>query len=334
MTTVEQMDARPDTGGWVPPDLVETPPVFVWPPRPAAFIKWLFGYPGYLWPWNALWVVFALFTYFVFLPDLSEMKTLQFGWIAKLLLLHLVMVSVFATIWHVRLYVQRRQDIEFKYNKRWPKANETFLFNSQLYDNMFWTLASGVPIFTAFLVFSLWAMANGWYPIVGWGDHPVYCVVVMLLIPLYREVHFYIIHRLIHWPPLYRTVHSLHHKNSNPGPWSGLAMHPVEHVLFFSGILIHFIVPSNPFIILYHLQIQLWAPIEDHCGFGKVVVNGKVQIDAATYMHYLHHRYFEVNYGGNGTVPLDRWLGTWHDGSTEAHEVMNRRFMQRHSKQA
>ena len=27
---------------------------------------------------------------------------------------------------------------------------------------------------------------------------------------------------------LYRHVHSLHHKSYNPGPWSGLAMHPIE----------------------------------------------------------------------------------------------------------
>jgi hypothetical protein len=30
---------------------------------------------------------------------------------------------------------------------------------------------------------------------------------------------------------LYKYVHSLHHKSYNPGPWSGLAMHPVGHSL-------------------------------------------------------------------------------------------------------
>ena len=56
------------------------------------------------------------------------------------------------------------------------------------------------------------------------------------VIPLWREVHFYAIHRLIHWPPLYQAVHSLHHRNTNPGPWSGLSMHPVEHLLYFSAV--------------------------------------------------------------------------------------------------
>lgn len=52
-------------------------------------------------------------------------------------------------------------------------------------------------------------------------------------------------------------------------------------------------------------------------------------MDVATYMHYLHHRYFEVNYGGDGSVPLDRLFGTWHNGSAEAHERMNRRFKEK-----
>ena len=33
----------------------------------------------------------------------------------------------------------------------------------------------------------------------------------------------------------------------------------------------------------------------------------------ATYFHWLHHRYFEGNYGEN-TIPLDRWFGTFRDG--------------------
>ncbi len=31
-----------------------------------------------------------------------------------------------------------------------------------------------------------------------------------------------------------RHFHSLHHKSYNPGPWSGLSMHPVEHLLYYT----------------------------------------------------------------------------------------------------
>jgi hypothetical protein len=33
-----------------------------------------------------------------------------------------------------------------------------------------------------------------------------------------------------------------------------------------------------------------------------------------------------VNYGGDGLVPLDKWFGTWHDGSKEGDALMNERF--------
>jgi len=33
--------------------------------------------------------------------------------------------------------------------------------------------------------------------------------------------------------------------------------------------------------------------------------------------HYLHHRYFNCNYG-NPAVPWDKWFGSFHDGTDEA----------------
>jgi len=64
-----------------------------------------------------------------------------------------------------------------------------------------------------------------------------------LSIPIIHEFHFFCIHRLIHVPVLNRWVHSVHHNSVNPSPWSSLSMHPVEHLLYFSGSLIHLIVP-------------------------------------------------------------------------------------------
>ena len=38
-----------------------------------------------------------------------------------------------------------------------------------------------------------------------------------------------------------------------------------------------------------------------------------------------------MNYG-DGSVPLDKWFGTFHDGTEEAQERMNERFMARHAR--
>ena len=199
-----------------------------------------------------------------------------------------------------------------------------FLFGNQTIDNMIWSLGSALPIWTAYEVLTLWLFANGYVPFVGIAQHPIYFVVLLLLIPLFRELHFYAVHRLIHWPPLYHAVHKLHHHNVNPGPWSGLAMHPVEHLLYFSGIILHWIVPSHPLHALYHILHAGLSPAPGHTGFDRVVVGDDACFDTESYAHYLHHRYFECNYA-DGTVPLDKWFGTFHDGSDAAHRAINQR---------
>jgi hypothetical protein len=39
-----------------------------------------------------------------------------------------------------------------------------------------------------------------------------------------------------------------------------------------------------------------------------------------------------VNYGGEGLIPLDKWFGTWHDGSAEGEAIMNDRFKKKRAK--
>jgi sterol desaturase/sphingolipid hydroxylase (fatty acid hydroxylase superfamily) len=151
----------------------------------------------------------------------------------------------------------------------------------------------------------------------------------LVVLPLWREVHFYSVHRLIHVPWLYGAIHSLHHRNTNPGPWSGLSMHPVEHVLYFSAVVIHWVVPSHPLHAMYNLVHLAMGPAPGHCGFEKIEIGSARAIDTNCLAHYLHHKYFEVNYS-DGAIPLDRWFGSFHDGSPEAHARMKLRLAERH----
>jgi sterol desaturase/sphingolipid hydroxylase (fatty acid hydroxylase superfamily) len=59
-----------------------------------------------------------------------------------------------------------------------------------------------------------------------------------------------------------------------------------------------------------------------------LVLAGQTSVDSENYAHYLHHKYFEVNYT-DPLIPLDKWFGTFHDGSAEAQEAMNRRVRKR-----
>merc|ERR1712217_125777 len=121
--------------------------------------------------------------------------------------------------------------------------------------------------------------------------------------------------------------------NTNPGPWSGLAMHPVEHLFYFSVVMIHFFVPSHPIHFFFNAQHTALTPAGGHHGFHGPVCDDKVP--TGSYFHYLHHRYFECNYG-EASIPLDRWFGTFRDGksvvgkstSTEGGKANDSKWMQ------
>jgi len=322
------LHSRDGRGDWRPQKPLQAPPVFVWPPRPIDFLRWFLGYPGYLLPWTVLYVALAFVSWVLLTPDLSRMKHLDAVWISTLFVGNLALLCVIVGAWHWWLYIRNSQGLTFKYSSReMARNNPTFLFRNQVLDNIFWTVASAVPIWTAYEVVTLWAQANGFVPYVDWRAHPIYCVLLVAFIPLFHEVHFYLVHRLIHWAPLYRWVHSLHHKNVNPGPWSGLAMHPVEHILYFSGVLLHWFVPSHPLHIIFHMQLAAFTPSQGHCGYERILVNKNSEVETGNFMHYLHHKYFVVNYGGDGVVPFDQLFGTFHDGTEAADQMLKKRRM-------
>ncbi len=319
-------DAR---GNWSPNKPIDYGPAFAWPPKPRAFLKWFFGFPGYLFPWNVLYAIAAIGIWHFLTPSLIYFQTLSWFWFGVILTRNMVLAVLVYGGWHMWLYVWRKQDTTFKYNCKWPdETAERFTFNNQTYDNMFWTLASGVPIWAFYEVLLLFCYANGYAMMVNPSENPVAFIALFFMVPFVHEVGFYFAHRFLHWPPLYRVAHYLHHRNNNPGPWSGLSMHPVEHVIYFSSLLVFFIVPAHP-IHMINLASRLGvAPAQGHTGFDRVVTSDDSSVDTSYYAHYLHHKYFEVNYG-DGMVPLDKWFGSFHDGTPKAHEAMKNRKRKR-----
>ena len=211
--------------------------------------------------------------------------------------------------------MQRAQGLRYKYTDRWLSTdNRKFLFRSQTRDNMFWSVVSGGGFWSAYEVATLWAYANGLLPWLALRSNPVFFVLLLLAIPVIRDLDFYAVHRLLHWKPLYRAAHYVHHKNVNVGPWSGLAMHPIEHLLYFSGVLLHWVLPSHPLHALFHLQHAAFSPAAGHSGFEATEFGHEsAALVHGSYFHYLHHRYFECNYAGDNAMVLDRFFGSLHN---------------------
>ncbi|WP_018320908.1 sterol desaturase family protein [Bradyrhizobium sp. WSM2793] len=318
--------ARDRRGYWTPNRRPKRAPVFVWPAQPKKFLTWLFGYPGFLWPWNSLYFAISLVAWIYLTPSLNTMREFSAGWISLILLRNVALALLVYGGFHTVLYIQRRQQTDFKYNAKWPDTdNPAFMFGNQTAENVFWTMCSGVPVWTAYEVFTWWMFANGYIPYVDLGQHPAYFIALLLLGKMWATLHFYLIHRLIHVGPLYHIIHKVHHNNVNPGPWSGLSMHTFEHIIYFSSVLICFVVPSHPLHAMFQLMGKALSPARGHLGFHHIVTGDGKFIDTDEYMHYLHHKYFEVNYGDQ-MIPFDEWFGTAHDGSPEADVAMYERI--------
>lgn len=318
---------RDNRGHFRPKGTLEIAPVFVFPPRPRAFLKWL---PGYFLPWNAIWMISAVAWWFFVLPGREVLAVLAWSWIVRLFVVNCLAVFLFYGAFELQLYIRRTQGTRFKYNPKFPAdhRSKAFLFERQTLDAMIRAFGTGVPIWTAFQVLVLHAQAAGYVPSLDFADHPVYLVCLMLVLPLIHEAHFFLIHRLIHIPLLYRWVHCVHHRSVNPSPWSSLSMHPMEHILYFATAAYHLILPSNPILVIYQLHMAGFGAVVGHVGFDKVEVTAEKAIDSHAFAHYLHHKYFEVNYG-DGLVPFDKWFGTWHDGTADGDALMRARHEKR-----
>ena len=317
---------RDEQGFWQPERGTAPPsPLFAWPPKPVQVFKWLFGFPGYLFPWNIIYMAIATLTWLYLQPSLSRCTEFRIDWIVEIYLRNQIMLVVITSSWHLRLWSSKSQGLKFKYTSDWMASGKRqFLCSSQLVDNIFWSCLSGAAIWTAYEVLMVWAYANQIIPYIDPRQRPIYFVILLCGIQMWRLLHFYWVHRLSHCRPLYKARHYLHHKNINVGPWSGLAMHPIEHILYFSCILIHWIVTSHPIHMLMNAQHAAFTPSQGHVGFETLVLKEKVGLPAASFFPQLHHRYFECNYGEND-MPFDMWFGTYHDGSTKAHMAMRQK---------
>ena len=207
------------------------------------------------------------------------------------------------------------------------------MFRSQAVDSMIRCFGTGVPIWTAYEVLVLWAWSNGFGPWTTFAENPWILAILGACMLIFHELHFFVTHRLIHIPFLYKHVHSVHHNSVNPSPWSSLSMHPVEHLIYFSGVLIHFVIPSHPILAIFHLHLAGFGSVIGHIGFDKIVAGDEKGMDTHAFAHYLHHKYFEVNYS-DGLIPLDKLFGTWHDGTEHGEALMNERMKKRRDRHA
>ena len=241
-------------------------------------------------------------------------------WLFIIIIRDQVITYFFYSSWHYTLYksdIISKKISKLKYNPLYPDE-------SQWKHDKKWTLR-GIFISSIYEIFIIYYFSKNinllqndidffkyWYKSLFW----------FIFITYFRPFHFYFVHRMMHkwgWNVpfinidigkdiLYKYVHSLHHKSYNTGPWSGLSMHPIEHIIYYTCTLfpiIFGIFIQHPFHVLYNKWHCNLSPLPSHDGFESPA--------GGDYFHYLHHAHFECNYGSS-SIPMDYWFGTLETG--------------------
>lgn len=253
-------------------------------------------------------------------PDLTRAESFAVGWMAQIWIRNIVLVGVIAGALHWWLWMRMAQQ-DLRYDTRpMGKNKRLFLFDDQVKDNLALTLVSAMLIGTLWESVGWWAYANDIAPMITWDENPIWFVALFLLVPVWSIAYFSVTHWLLHRGPAYTHVHSWHHKNVNVGPWSGLAMHPLEHVVLYGDVLLFLVLPAHPVHFLFAMMHHsLGAPMS-HTGHDALRLPGGFRFELGDFFHQLHHRFIECNYGGPES-PLDTAINAWHDGTEEGEQA-------------
>jgi len=143
--------------------------------------------------------------------------------------------------------------------------------------------------------------------------YPYYNYLQFPLFLIFTDFCIYFIHRGLHHPLIYKTLHKPHHKWIMPTPYASVAFHPVDG--WMQSVPYHvfpFIFPLQKFAYLaLFFFVQIWTVLIHD---GEYVSDSPLLNGAAC--HTMHHLYFNYNYGQYTTL-WDRLGGSYRKPNEE-----------------
>ena len=145
-----------------------------------------------------------------------------------------------------------------------------------------------------------------------------------------HDMYFYFAHRLMHHPKLFKSVHLIHHKSTNPSPFAAFAFHPLEAVVEIGiFILLVFMMPLCRWHLFFFFLMLMVYNVYGHLGwelypkrFNKSWIGKWINTSVN---HNQHHKHFTGNYSLY-FLWWDRIFGTIRPDYDEAFdEVKNRK---------
>jgi Delta7-sterol 5-desaturase len=158
---------------------------------------------------------------------------------------------------------------------------------------------------------------RGWTRLmVSDGANGFWIAAEFLLLNLLQDTHFYWTHRALHQFRFLTRAHSVHHRATQPSPWTTFTFHPIEAALNFSFfLLVAVALPLHWQSVALYFVFLIVLNVNGHLGF-EIFPRTLFQLpivktfNNATH-HQIHHSKSNCNFGLYYEF-WDRWMRTEH----------------------
>ena len=162
---------------------------------------------------NLVWFLMtvAIWTFNPYDIEATTTKT-ALAWIRPRFLFNYSVAFVYYGYFHYGLYIAQRGKRKFVPNSYPTRGN-------MVHNLYYWSLAIVQWTFWEYVMCKIWATGKGAgfvtdAEIVSNTSLFAWNLFWFLVIPIWRDLHFYIAHRFIHVRAMYKYIHSLHHRNN------------------------------------------------------------------------------------------------------------------------
>jgi len=136
----------------------------------------------------------------------------------------------------------------------------------------------------------------------------LFCMVV-------EDIAHYWLHRMLHWPWLYKNIHKIHHTYTSPFGLAASYAHPLEVlILGFATFLGPLIIRPHFFTFYSWVLFRQLDAVATHCGYDIPHPFSFLPFYGGTTVHDYHHKTFIWNYSSR-FIFMDKLFGTFKDTS-------------------
>lgn len=123
-------------------------------------------------------------------------------------------------------------------------------------------------------------------------------ILQVLILFLWNEIHFYLVHIFLHTRFMMKNVHWVHHVSKEPTVFSTFSFHWIEAFLLGTVIIFPlFIFPFQALAIL-SLPIMSWLiNLLGHCNYDFFSEHHPERLLKFSYRHSMHHKTAKGNFG-------------------------------------